>query len=229
MIRRPALHVRITRRAVGRGMRKTCVLALLGAVAIVAYADTATTTANTVSFTGSVPISVISITVSPTTSTFGKCAGGSSTTGTLGFPDGQCESPAIKVSESGGTTRVDGSASNASAADGGTGWSLCVPFAVAGTPECENDSDSRLRAGSAPGPNQFALEDDVSGGLGVGFIPSSGSCLPGFISARSFNCDDLSSAHSSEQMVLTVHGPELSNDDSSPFSVTVTFTAVPGT
>ena len=104
-----------------------------------------------------------------------------------------------------------------------------MPFAVAGTPECENDGDSRLRAGSAPGPNQFALEDDVSVGLGVEFIPSSGSCLPGFISARSFNCDDLSSAHSSEQMVLTVHGPELSNDDSSPFSVSVTFTAVPGT
>jgi hypothetical protein len=211
-----------------RGIRTICTFALAAVLALVAHLPTSTTRANTVKFTASVPISVISITVSPTTGTFGTCTGGSSTTRTLGFPDGECESPPITISDSGGTTRVYGSASNASAADGGAGWSLCVPFAVAGTSDCKNQSYARLEDGDAPGANQFALRDGVLNG-GGGFIESTGTCLPGYTSATHFQCDDLSSTHSSEQVGLVLHGPELSTDDSSPFSVIVTFTAVPGT
>ena len=170
------------------------------------------TTSTTAQFTGTVPLAVSSVTVSPGSGTFGNCSGGTGgTTNTLALPNGTCTTT-VNVNESGGSAYIYAAASNASASDGGTGWSLCVPNSKVSTPTCSS--------GALPGTDQFALKGVFPGG--AGWLGSASACLPGPPAA----CTSLSNTAQPAQ--LTLYGPTKSSDDASSFSVTVTFTVVPG-
>jgi plastocyanin len=83
-----------------------------------------------------------SVTLSASSETFGNCVGGSSSGGTLGFPNGVCQTPSVTVTNNGTVPEtLDVQGANATPSDSGTAWTLIAP------------------GGSQPGQDQFELRN----------------------------------------------------------------------
>jgi len=213
-----------------RAVRRPAALRVLTACAAVALvaagggASQATAvTTTSAQYSGTVPFAVSSITVSPQSGTFAHCTGGSGGTATtLALPNGRCRT-SVTVTEGGGSAYVYAAASDATAADGGKGWTLCVPSTKSDTPSCANSDNAGVPGGGMlPGTDQFALQAAFS--KTTTWLGSTNTCLaPG---SSPTSCASLAS--SSAPLNLTLFGPSQSTDDASSFRVGITFTVVPG-
>ena len=170
-----------------------------------------------------------SVTISPGRASFTRCSGGDggantrSTLGKLGFPNGECwvgssasGSYPITVTNSGIGSDIDISGSSANPADGGSTWTLCSSGSD-GAVACTGHE-------SRPGPDQYQVLNFSAWGTrraGIGGTPRcdrifgpGGSCwaVEGMVVAEG----------------LELIGPQWSSDTSTKWSVTITWTPVPG-
>jgi hypothetical protein len=169
-----------------------------------------------------VPI-VRSVTISPSHASFVDCKGGDGGNNTrsagdkLGFPNGTCQvSTAIVITNSGIASDIDISGSDAVPADGMTDWTLC------------NSGDSPAVACTGrhdrPGPDQYEVVN----------FGAFGSLRRGITDTP--ECDRIlgpeGSCWATQGMVviegLRLIGPEWSTDISTTWTVTITWTPVPG-
>jgi hypothetical protein len=172
---------------------------------------------------------VRSVTVSPAKASFADCSGGQasqntlSTPGKLGFPNGHClvglTNPGIypiTITNTGIASLIYVNGSSASPADGLSEWTLCnVDRHDAAA--CSG-SDKKL-----PGIDQYLLENFSSAGELAGGITSTPRCDPEF--DPSGRCWAVQGASQSEGIELI--GPSFSSDNSTKWTVTITWTPVP--
>lgn len=170
-----------------------------------------------------------SVTISPGQASFTHCTGGDggantrSTSRKLGFPNGSCwvgssvfGSYPITVQNTGIGSNILISGSSADPADGGDSWNLCNAGG-AGAVSCAGH-------GSEPGPDQYKVLNFSSWGTwhrGISGTP---------------RCDQVfgpgGSCWAVQGMVVTegleLIGPQWSSDTSTNWTVTITWTPVPG-
>jgi hypothetical protein len=171
-----------------------------------------------------------SVTVSPASATFGNCTGGlasentHSTAGKLGFPNGHClvglVSPGfypITVTNTGIAAAIYVNGTSANPVDGGNEWSLCNRDGD-GAERCKRD-DGRL-----PGTDQYMVENFSVVGEQTAGISGTPACDPEFAVAG--NCLAVQGASQGEGIELV--GPWFSTDTSTKWTMTITWTPVPG-
>src|SRR5438477_2584443 len=75
--------------------------------------------------TATIPVQQVvrSVTVSPTAVTYGNCTKGGTS---LAFPNDNCDTPAITVTNTGTAGHINVRGSDAVPSDNGTPWSLCT-------------------------------------------------------------------------------------------------------
>jgi hypothetical protein len=166
---------------------------------------------------------VRSVTISPSHATFVNCSGGDAGVNTkskrskLGFPNGSCQvNSGIVITNSGIASDIEISGSNAEPADGMTGWALC------------NTGDNAVVTCTGnkhrPGPDQYKVINFGAFGAEGGGITDTPRC------DRIFGPEG--SCWATEGMVVTeglrMIGPQWSSDTSTSWTVTVTWTPVPG-
>lgn len=166
---------------------------------------------------------VRSVTISPGHATFANCKGGDGGVNTrsepskLGFPNGTCAvNSTITITNSGIASDIDISGSDAEPADGMTGWSLC------------NTGHGALVACTGqrhrPGPNQYQVINFGIFGSGRGGISDTPRC--------DHALGPEGSCWATQGLVvaegLTLVGPQWSSDTSTNWTVTITWTPVPG-
>jgi hypothetical protein len=204
-------------------------------MAALAGCGTAAATQQATGRSGSISLSlttvptVRSVTISPGQASFTHCTGGDggantrSTSRRLGFPNGSCwvgssvsGSYPITVENTGIGSNILISGSSADPADGGDIWNLCSAGG-AGKVSCTGD-------GSKPGPDQYQVLNFSSWGTwhrGISGTP---------------RCDQVfgpgGSCWAVQGMVVTegleLIGPQWSSDTSTNWTVTITWTPVPG-
>jgi len=170
-----------------------------------------------------------SVTISPGQARFTACTGGDggantrSTSGRLGFPNGRCwvgsnvaGSYPIIVTNTGIGSDIEISGSNADPADGGDTWNLCNAGGNAAIACTGNDGK--------PGPDQYQVLNFSAWGTRAGGIGGTPRC------DRIFGPGG--SCWAVEGMVvaegLELIGPRWSSDTSTKWTVTITWTPVPG-
>jgi hypothetical protein len=166
---------------------------------------------------------VRSVTISPSHATFADCTGGDGGANTrsernkLGFPNGTCVvKTTILITNSGIASDIDISGSDAEPADGLTGWSLC------------NTGDNGAVACTGhkhrPGPNQYEVINFGTFGAQRGGISDTPRC------DRALG--PLGSCWATQGLVVAegvrLVGPQWSTDTSTNWTVTITWTPVPG-
>jgi hypothetical protein len=169
-----------------------------------------------------------SVTISPGQASFTHCTGGDggastrSTSGRLGFPNGRCwvgsrgsGSYPITVTNTGIGSDIDISGSSAAPADGGDTWSLCARGNAAVA--CRGKENK-------PGPDQYQVLNFSAWGTARRGISGTPRCDQVFGPGES--------CWAVEGMVVTegleLIGPQWSSDTSTKWSVTITWTPVPG-
>jgi hypothetical protein len=186
------------------------------------------------------------LTVTAAGLTYNSCLGGSSTSVTLGFPDGQCALlDPVNVTNVDDAGEIDVMASNMEPSDGtGTPWQLCqthdsIPddlgFPLASDdpsdPTCDGPMTTDLNDEFQPGPaaDQYlqAIEGKDEDGDLIAFPVSS---TP--VCDLSFSIEDdantcIAQVGESEAQTLVIMGPSSSTDESTQFSNTVTWVALP--
>jgi hypothetical protein len=243
--RRSGVRVRIERtpsdvsRAVaGPGPRRRgaprVVIAVAAAAALAACSTSGGTTAGTPGKGQSIAIklkvvpTIVSVTVSPSSAAFGSCSGGNasvntaSTSAALGFPNGHCSlgtpgahgSFPITITNTGVAADVYVSGANAVPSDGGTQWGLCN-FGTNPAKACSADS------GKLPGANQYVVQNFTAGSMNPSGLTGTLTCDTQFAAGQ---CSAVQGDAQSEGILLT--GPASSSDQSTSFTVTITWTAV---
>ncbi|HEX9358267.1 MAG TPA: hypothetical protein VF933_31185 [Streptosporangiaceae bacterium] len=210
--------------------RRTWGLVLLGLVLLIAVLVFANKPAPAATNGGSISLSlkavptIRSVTVSPSTATFGNCTGGStsadtaSTSGALGYPNGHCWEGApganrsfpIKITYQGPPGRVFVAGANASPSGGGPNWALCNPSAACTGP------------GGAPGADQYMVKN-------FGTDTNNSTGLTGSLTCdQEFSSRGCSATQGqSEKEGIELIGPQSSGSTSSSWTVTVTWAAAP--
>jgi hypothetical protein len=166
---------------------------------------------------------VRSVTISPSHATFVDCKGGDGGANTrsvgnkLGFPNGTCVlKSTILITNSGIASDIDVSGSDAEPADGMTGWSLCSTHGDAAV-TC---TGHRHR----PGPNQYEVINFGTFGAERGGIADTPQC------DRALGPEG--SCWATQGLVVAegvrLVGPQWSSDTSTNWTVTITWTPVPG-
>ncbi|MGH3305086.1 MAG: hypothetical protein ACRDOK_26150 [Streptosporangiaceae bacterium] len=166
---------------------------------------------------------VRSVTISPSHATFVDCKGGDGGVNTrsegnkLGFPNGTClVKSMIVITNSGIASDIDISGSDAAPADGLTGWSLCNTGANAAA-ACTGRSHK-------PGPDQYEVVNVGTFGTQRGGITGTPRC------DRVLGPEG--SCWATQGLVVTeglrLVGPQWSSDTSTNWTVTITWTPVPG-
>lgn len=235
-VRRSGIRLRIERTppTVARAGSRAAV-ALVAAAGLVACSTAATSSApGTPGGSASISISLktvptlVSVSVSPSTASFGSCAGGNtsvdtaSTSAALGFPNGQCwlgksgsgGTYPITITNTGVAARIFVSGGNAVPSDGGTQWGLCN-IGTSPAVACANAS------GKLPGNNQYLLQNFAAGSLNTSGISNNSVCDPEFAAG---SCAAVQGDAQQEGVEIT--GPELSSDNSTSWTVTIKWTAV---
>lgn len=169
-----------------------------------------------------------SVTVSPAKASFAECSGGlairntHSTADKLGFPNGHClvglVSPGIypiTITNTGIASDIYVSGSSATPADGGTEWALC---SRGEDPDVACTGDDHK-----PGSDQYLVENFSSAGQQAHGLTGTPSCDLEFDSTGS--CWAVEGAWQSEGIELI--GPSFSSDNSTKWSMTITWTPVP--
>jgi hypothetical protein len=170
-----------------------------------------------------------SVTISPGRASFTDCTGGDrrlntrSAAGELGFPNGECfvgsivsGSYPITVTNTGIASNIDISGSSADPADGGSSWSLCSGAKSAAV-ACTGREHT-------PGPDQYEVLNFSPTGTLHGGITDTPQCDHVF--GVSGTC------WATEAMAMTegieLIGPTWSSDTSTKWTITITWTPVPG-
>jgi hypothetical protein len=170
---------------------------------------------------------VVAVTVSPSSATFGGCAGGNksvntaSTGNALGFPNGHCwlgtpgshGSFPITITNTGVAADIFVSGASASPSDNGTGWGLCnlgpnPVSACTGT------------AGKLPGADQYLLQNFAGGSMNAAGLTGAMTCDTEFAAG---SCSAVQGDSQQEGIELT--GPASTADQSTAWTVTITWTA----
>jgi hypothetical protein len=171
---------------------------------------------------------IVSVTVSPSSAAFGGCSGGNasvntaSTSSALGFPNGHCSlgtpgahgSFPITITNTGVAADVYVSAGNAVPSDGGTQWGLCN-FGTNPVAACSGDG------GKLPGANQYVIQNFTAGSTNPSGLTGTLTCDTQFAAGQ---CSAVQGDAQSEGILLT--GPASSSDQSTSWTVTITWTAV---
>ena len=248
--RRSGVRIRIERRpsglaraSGGRGIPRSAwrrngprlVTALVAAAGLAACATSSGgTPAGTPGKGSSIAISlkvvptIVSVTVAPSSAGFGACAGGdpsvntASTATSLGFPNGHCSlgiagahgSFPITITNSGVAADVYVNGDNAVPSDGGTQWGLCN-FGTNPAKACSAGS------GKLPGNNQYVVQNFTSGSMNPTGLTGTMTCDTQFAAG---GCSAVQGVAQAEGILLT--GPASSSDQSTEWTVTITWTAV---
>jgi hypothetical protein len=169
-----------------------------------------------------------SVTVSPASASFGACSGGTALANTqstptkLGFPNGRCwvgslgAAFPITITNTGIASYVDVNGVSAVPSDDGTGWNLCN---VGDNPAVTCTG----RNSNWPGMDQYLVQNfgpDRENGSGLTDNPQ---CDNEFDSDG--RCWAMQGASQTEGIELT--GPNQSSDNSTKWTVTITWTPVP--
>ena len=170
-----------------------------------------------------------SVTISPGRASFAHCTGGDggantrSTSGRLGFPNGRCwvgsnvsGSYPITVENTGIGSNIDVSGSSADPLDGGDSWILCSTGGH-GAVSCTGDANK-------PGPDQYQVLNFSTWGSRNGGISGIPRCDRVFGPGGS--CWAVQGRVVTEGLELI--GPQWSSDTSTKWTVTITWTPVPG-
>ena len=224
--------------AAGRWRRRR---GLWAAVAVLASAglaacSTAATSSSPGTPGGSSSISIslktvptlVAVTVSPSSASFGACSGGNgsvntaSTSAALGFPNGQCwlgkagsgGNYPITITNTGVAARIFVNGANAVPSDGGAQWGLCN-LGSSPAVSCANGS------GKLPGNNQYLLQNFAAGGENTAGLGNNSVCDPEFAAGT---CAAVTGDAQQEGIKIT--GPELSSDTATSWTVTIKWTAV---
>ena len=177
-------------------------LLLLGAPATVDAASV-TATVNTLP-------QIISVTVSTDQLTYTNCTGGSSTTVTLGFPNGRCTAGPITIQNGGVTASVSVFGTGAVPSDGGAPWTLCDGLQI----DCTGTD------ASTPGQNEF-LESTSN----VTDPTAQEFPIPAQVAGCDFAFGCQVSPGFSATELLHITGPAATTDPSPRFTSTITWTA----
>ncbi len=216
-----------------RRSRSRAAIALV-AVAGLAACSTGPSSAGTPGGSSSIAISlkvvptVVSVTVSPSKESFGACSGGNasvntgSTPAALGFPNGTCwvgksgpgGSYPISITNTGVAATIDVNGTNAVPSDGGTQWGLCNLGAHPAA-ACSNDG------GKLPGNNQYVVQNFAAGSENSAGLTGSRVCDSEFAAG---GCSAVQGNAQQEGIELT--GPASTADQSTSWTVTITWTAV---
>ncbi len=172
---------------------------------------------------------LVSVSVSPSTARFGSCTGGNgsantaSTSGALGFPNGQCwlgksgagGSYPITITNTGVAAKIFVNGGSAVPSDGGTQWGLCN---LGSSPPvaCANGG------GKMPGNNQYLLQNfAASKQMNTAGLTSNSVCDIEFAAG---GCGAVTGDAQQEGIEIT--GPELSSDTATSWTVSIKWTAV---
>jgi hypothetical protein len=171
---------------------------------------------------------IVSVTVSPSSAGFGGCAGGNasvntaSTSAALGFPNGHCSlgtpgahgSFPITITNTGVAADVYVNGGNAVPSDKGTEWGLCN-FGTNPAVKCSADD------GKFPGNNQYVVQNFASGSMNSAGLTGAMTCDTQFAAG---GCSAVQGDAQAEGILLI--GPASSSDQSTSWTVTITWTAV---
>ncbi len=205
-------------------------LATLGATGLFSLPAAAGTAG---SVTATIPIAILSLTVSPSAVNYGNCRGGNSTATALGFPNGECDTDnamgRITISNTGAAGHIKVQGSDAVPQGGGTPhWTLCgfgvTPLGqIFAGPLCPFSLSART---AKPGADQFREVVTTRAGCcelrGIDLqnppqcdfnFSIQGGC--GFVPARAFATE-----------FLSMMGPSTSTSPATSFTTTVTWTVV---
>jgi hypothetical protein len=169
-----------------------------------------------------------SVTVSPAKASFGTCSGGKalnnthSTSTKLGFPNGQCwvgslgAAYPITITNTGIASYIDVNGASAAPSDDGTGWSLCN---VGGNPfvACSGRNNNR------PGTDQYLVQNFGPYRENHSGLTDNPRCDHEF--DPNGRCWAMQGSAQTEGIELT--GPYQSTDNSTKWTVTITWTPVP--
>jgi hypothetical protein len=170
---------------------------------------------------------VVSVTVSPSSAAFIDCKGGNTSVNTastgnaLGFPNGQCwlGTPGshgnfpITITNTGVAAKVYVSGASATPSDNGTGWGLCNigpnPVSACTGP-----------GGKLPGDDQYLLQNFAGGSMNPTGLTGTMACDTEFAAG---SCSAVQGDSQQEGIELT--GPTATADQSTKWTVTITWTA----
>jgi hypothetical protein len=198
-------------------------LAALTACGSIAAPQQATGQSGSISVSLTTVPTIRSVVISPGHTTFVDCKGGDSGVSTrsarskLGFPNGTCQvESAIEIMNKGIGSDIDVSGSDAVPIDDATGWSLCNSGADAAV-ACTGRKHR-------PGPDQYKVINSGTFGAERDGITDTPRC------DHSFGPRGSCWARQGYAFVeyLALVGPEWSSDTSTSWTVTVTWTPVPG-
>lgn len=170
---------------------------------------------------------VVAVTVSPSSGAFGGCTGGNksvntaSTARSLGFPNGRCwlgtpgshGSFPITITNTGVAAKIFVSGASAAPSDNGTGWGLCN---LGPNPA----SACTASGGKMPGANQYLLQNFAGGSMNPAGLTGTMTCDTEFAAG---SCSAVQGDSQQEGIALT--GPTETADQSTAWTVTVTWTA----
>jgi hypothetical protein len=199
------IRVGVPRQTPAYGTQNWRLLALVGAsmAAIVGISAAPALAASTGSSAGTINVTsppVYSVTVTPSSFTFGNCSGASAST--LSFPNGTCNYSGVTVDNTGSAGELFVSAGNATPSDSGTPWTL-------------------TEGGGTPGANEYTLTT-TEGGSG-GPVEPTPECDLAWAPSGGESCFSTAGESRTEEILLD--GPQSSSDTSASFTTTLTWTA----
>jgi hypothetical protein len=170
---------------------------------------------------------VVSVTVSPSSAAFAGCTGGNksvntaSTASALGFPNGRCwlgtpgthGSFPITITNAGVAADIYVSGASAAPSDNGSGWGLCN---IGPNPV----SACTGAGGKLPGANQYLLQNFAGGSTNATGLTGAMTCDTEFAAG---SCSAIQGNSQQEGIELT--GPTETADQSTKWTVTITWTA----
>ena len=231
----PAVARAAGRSRLSRWRRRTRAAGALAAAAALAACSTgsASQPAGTPGKGQSIAISlkvvptVVAVTVSPSSASFGGCTGGNksvntaSTGNALGFPNGRCwlGTPGshgtfpITITNTGVAADIYVNGASASPSDNGTGWGLCN---IGANPA----SACTGTGGKLPGDDQYLLQNFAGGSTNATGLTGTMTCDDEFAAG---SCSAVQGDSQQEGIELT--GPTSTADQSTKWTVTITRTA----
>jgi len=170
---------------------------------------------------------VVAVTVSPSSAAFGACTGGNksvntaSTANALGFPNGRCwlgtpgsnGSFPITITNTGVAADIYVNGASASPSDNGTGWGLCN---IGANPV----SACTGPGGKTPGDDQYLLQNFAGGSMNPAGLTGTMTCDAEFAAG---SCSAVQG--DSQQEGIELIGPASTADQSTKWTVTITWTA----
>jgi hypothetical protein len=210
-------------------------MTVLAALAAIPAFATGTTGGVSVSLNVTPP-AVKSITVGPTSTSYGNCfsnvflGGGSSSTGSqLNFPNGGCSTPSVTVTNGNTPAAISVAGADMVPADNATHWALCT-FGGTGSSACTGPQFISGPSGPMrlPGTDEYFETTSSSSGLNFGSNSGAGpfQALSNTAAADSlFGSTGSAAANQQKNEFLAITGPNQSSDSSTSWSTTVTWTA----